>query len=108
LPVDLRAGRAAYDFAAAASRDGGVSQAPTAAEGSAHFSAPVDSRGAIDRNGVRPIAAGVAEVQTADAATGEQPAPTAQGQPMSVRSLPGRIWRALRRLQPMFPPMSCC
>jgi hypothetical protein len=107
---DSAAGLAAYDFAAAADGNADTSSASPPAEGSAYFLRMIDLGREIDPHSpVRSIADQQIDARTAEAATSDDVAvPPGQGPSMSFRNLAGRFWRALRRLQPMFPPMSCC
>ncbi|KIZ47950.1 hypothetical protein OO17_01505 [Rhodopseudomonas palustris] len=102
---NLRHGLATHDVAAVARRGNVVALRSPAGERAAHLPQTVGLVRIIEPGGVRPVAdadAMAAEAAATDeVADGQQPS-------TSLRSLPGRIWRALKRLEPMFPPMSCC
>jgi hypothetical protein len=104
----LRADFTAYDFAVATSDGPGILPAPMDRKSSAYFSGTIDTRGVIDPQSlIRPVA----DVESRAAETaedGDAVPPTKRGFSMALRNLSGKVWRALRRLQPMFPPMSCC
>jgi len=109
-PDEIRVRIAAYDFAAVARRNEAVSLVPARGEESAYLAEPIDLAPAVAPDSpIRPIGDGDVAAPLAVAAPGDQAAPSSErGPSMSLRKLPSRIWRALRRLQPMFPPMSCC
>jgi hypothetical protein len=101
---------AGNDFATALRGDIDPSSMPFTGEGSAYFSGTIDSAAVIERNSrIRPIAVVDTDTRAAEGAAGDDVAvPSGWGGSMSLRNLFVRIWTALRRLQPMFPPLSCC
>jgi hypothetical protein len=104
----LRVDFTAYDFAIATRRDLGILPASTDRKSSAYFSSTIDTGLVIDPQSlIRPVAD--IESRAAEAAEdGAAVPPTKRGFSMALRNLSGKVRRALRRLQPMFPPMSCC